>query len=111
MCFGEHTICVGFPGGSGSKESACNMREGLIPGSRRSPGPEDPRVQKIPWRRVWQPTTVFLPGESHGQKSLVGYSPWGGKESDTTEVTSHAPLTEQDHKVFLALLIASLNNF
>ena len=62
MCFGEHTICVGFPGGSGSKESACNMREGLIPGSRRSPGPEDPRVQKIPWRRVWQPTPVFLPG-------------------------------------------------
>ena len=37
------------------------------------------------WRRKWQPTPVFLPGESHGQRSLVGYSPWGGKESDTTE--------------------------
>ena len=37
------------------------------------------------WRRKWQPTPVFLPGESHGQRSLVGYSPWGRKESDTTE--------------------------
>jgi len=36
-----------------------------------------PRVRKIPWRRAWQPTIVFLPGESHGQRSLVGYSPWG----------------------------------
>ena len=45
--------------------------------------------QKIPWRREWQPTPVFLPGESHGQRSLVGYSPWGCKESDTTEATSH----------------------
>ena len=40
---------------------------------------------KIPWRRKWQPPAVFLPGESHGQRSLVGYSPWGCKESDTTE--------------------------
>ena len=41
-----------------------------------------------PWRRKWQPTPVFLPREFHGQRSLVGYSPynpWGGKESDTTE--------------------------
>ena len=38
-----------------------------------------------PWRRKWQPTAVFLPGESHGQKSLVGYSARGRKESDTTE--------------------------
>ena len=37
------------------------------------------------WTRKWQPTPVFLPGESHGWKSLVGYSPWGRKESDTTE--------------------------
>ena len=37
------------------------------------------------WRRKWLPTPVFLPGKSHGQRSLVGYSPWGGKESDTTE--------------------------
>ena len=40
---------------------------------------------KIPWRRKWQPTPVFLPGESHGQRSLVGYSPQGRKESDMTE--------------------------
>ena len=47
----------------------------------------DPWVGKIPWRREWQPTPVFLPGEFHGQRSLVGYSPWGRTESDTTEVT------------------------
>ena len=40
---------------------------------------------KISWRRKWQPTPVFLPGKSHGQKSLAGYSPWGHKESDMTE--------------------------
>ena len=42
-------------------------------------------VGKIPWRRKWRPTPVFLPGESHGQRSLAGYGPWDGKESDTTE--------------------------
>ena len=45
----------------------------------------DPWVKKIPWRRAWQPTAVFLPGESHGQRSLVGYSPWDCIELDTTE--------------------------
>jgi len=44
--------------------------------------------RKIPWRRKWQPTPVFLPGKSHGQRSLVGYSPWGRKESDTTGVAN-----------------------
>ena len=39
----------------------------------------DPWVGKIPWSRAWQPTPVSLPGESHGQRSLVGYSPWGHK--------------------------------
>ena len=43
----------------------------------------------LPWRREWQPTLVFLPGESHRQRSLVGYSPWGGKESDKTESHTH----------------------
>jgi len=47
-------------------------------------------VGKIPWRRAWQPTPVFLPGESHGQRSLVGYSPWSLKESDTTDQLSTA---------------------
>ena len=45
----------------------------------------DPWVRKIPWRRKWQPTPVLLSGESHGGRSLVGYSPWGRKESETTE--------------------------
>ena len=45
----------------------------------------NPRVGKIPSRREWQPTPVFLLGEFHGQRSLEGYSPWGHKESDTTE--------------------------
>ena len=67
---------MGFPGGSDSKESACNAGElGLIPGLGRFPGQ----------RRARQPTPVFWPGEFHGLRSLVGYSPWGRKESDMTE--------------------------
>ena len=42
-----------------------------------------------PWRRKWQPTPVFLPGKSDGRRSLVGYSPWGRKESDMTDFTSY----------------------
>ena len=48
----------------------------------------DPWVGKIPWRRNWQPTPGFLPGESHGQRNLEGYSPWGCEESDTTEAAN-----------------------
>ena len=44
-------------------------------------------VRKIPWKRAWQPTSVFLPGESHGQGSLVSYGPWGRKDLDMTETT------------------------
>ena len=55
------------------KEPACQCRR------HRSHG-FDPWVRKILWRRAWQPTPVFLPGESHGQRSLVGYSPWDHKE-------------------------------
>ena len=47
----------------------------------------DPWVRKIPWRRAWQPTPVFLPGESHGQRILGDYSPQRCKELDKTEVT------------------------
>ena len=66
---------MGFPGGLEVKASAWNAGDpGLIPGSGRSPG-----------EGKWQPTPVFLPGESHGGRSLVGYSPWGLKELDTTE--------------------------
>ena len=60
------------------KESTCQC-------SRHRRYDFDPWVGKIPWRRKWQPTPVFLPGTFHGQKSLVGYSPWGHKESDTTD--------------------------
>ena len=61
--------------GSEVKASAHNVGDlGLIPGSGR-----------FPWKRKWQPTPVFLSGESHGQRSLVGYSPQGHKDSDTTE--------------------------
>ena len=67
------------------KESACSARdtgaEGSIPG-----------VSKIPWRKAWQPTSVSLPGESHGQRSLAGCGPWGRKELNMTEVAEHACL-------------------
>ena len=46
-------------------------------------------VGKIPWRSKWQLTPVFLPAETHRQRSLVGYSPWGHKQSDTTEQLNH----------------------
>ena len=59
---------LGFPGGSVSKESICKCRRCRRHGF-------DPWVKKIPWRRVWQPTPESLPGESHGQRSLAGYSP------------------------------------
>ena len=49
-------------------------------------------VEKIPWRRKWQPTPVFLPGKSHGQKSLEGYSLWSCKELDMTWVCTHSPI-------------------
>ena len=58
---------------------------------------EEPWVGKIPWRRKWQSTPVLLPGESHGQRSLVGYSLWGRKKSDTTErLKSVSQSKEQD---------------
>ena len=47
----------------------------------------DPWVEKILWRRAWQPTPVFLPGEAHGQRSQVDYSVYGHKESDMSEAT------------------------
>ena len=104
---------MGFLGGSNGKESAWNAGDpSMIPGSGRSagegigyplqyswaslaaqlvknlPAMQETWVQslvgKIPWR-AWQLTPVFLPGEFHGQRSLAGYSPWGHKESDTTE--------------------------
>ena len=70
---------VGFPGGARGKE--------LLPVEEREDTQSDLWVGKLPWRRAWQPTPVFLPGESHGPRSLVGYSPWSRKESHTNEAT------------------------
>ena len=53
----------------------------------------NPWVRKIPWRREWEPTPVFLPGKFRGQRSLVGYSPYGCKELDTTERLAHTQKT------------------
>ena len=67
-----NTVLLGFPGDSHGKESACSAGNlGLIPGSGRSLCWEYLWVGKIPWRRKWQPTPVFLPGESHGIRSLL----------------------------------------
>ena len=70
-----HIQSLGFPGDASRKEPAYQRRRHRF----------NPWAWKIPWRRAWQATPVFLPGESHGQRSLVGYSPWGCKESDMTE--------------------------
>ena len=68
--------CLYFPGDSVGKESTCNVGDlGSIPGLGRSPGEGNKQL----------PTPVFLPGEFHGQRSLVGYSPWDGKECLMTE--------------------------
>ena len=66
---------LGFPGGSDSIEPACQLQETQV----RPLGQEDPLDKE------WLPNPVFLPGEFHGQRSLVGYSPWGPEELDTTE--------------------------
>ena len=72
-----------LPGGASGKEPACQCKK-----SKRHVF--HPWAEKIPWRMKWQPTPVFLPGESHGQRSLAGFSPCGHKESDTTEGTKDA---------------------
>ena len=74
---------LGFLRGSVGKESTCNAGDA----SRHR---FDPQVRKISWRRKWQPTPIFLPGESHGQRILVDYGLLGHKESDMTEATKHA---------------------
>ena len=76
----RYKVIQGFPGGASGKEPACQCR-------RQKRDGFDPCFRKIPWRRKWQPTPVFLSGESHGQRHLAGCSPRGRKESDMTEVT------------------------
>ena len=73
---------LGFPGGTSGKEPACQCwtykRRGF-----------DPWVRKIPWRKHGNPFQYSYLDNPHGQRSLVGYSPWGHKESDVTEVADH----------------------
>ena len=71
---GVPPIIQGFPGSSVVKKSTCQYtRYGF-----------NPWVRRIPWRRKWQPTPMFLPGKSQGQRHLAGYCPWDHKESDMT---------------------------
>ena len=80
-------ILRGFPGGVSGKELDCKCR-------RCKRCRFNLWILKIPWRRARQPMLpVFLPGEPHGQRSLAGYSPWGGQESDRAEATWHSRRT------------------
>ena len=93
------------------KESTCQRRRCKRCGF-------DPWVRKIPWSRKWQPTLIFLPGKFYGQRSLVGYSPWGRKESDTaaksqTQLSAHSHTHTHTHthtrdlKTLMALLFCT----
>ena len=70
-------MSLGYPRWLSGKEFSCQIGDGKF----------DPWVGRIPWRRKWQPTPVFLPGNSHGHNSLVGYSPWGHKRIGCDLVT------------------------
>ena len=91
------TSSLGFPGGPASKESACNAGD---PGF-------DPWVGKIPWRREWLCTLVFLPRESHGQRSLRGYNLWDCKELDRTNwlILSFSPTLWDSYWCLSSILI------
>ena len=80
IAFNHPQVPPGFPGGASGKEPACQFR-------RHKRLRFDPWVGKILWRMAWQPTPVFLPGESHGQRN---YSPQRCIELNTTEATEHA---------------------
>ena len=77
-----YSIIQCFPGGVSDKELACQCRRHKRCGL-------DPWVRKIPWRRKWQPAPVFLPGKSHGQRSLAGYSPRGRKSRTRLREWAH----------------------
>ena len=81
-----HFVCLqsskGFPGSASDKEPACQCR-------RCKRCRFDPWIRKISWRRAWQPPLVFLPGEPHGPRGLVGYIPWDHRESDATRWPTH----------------------
>ena len=83
----------GFPGGS-VVENLPVMQEHRL----------SPWVWKIPWRRKWQPTPIFLPGKSHGQRSLADYRPRGHRELDTTEWLSTHTWDENENLAICPIL-------
>ena len=91
----------GFPGGASGKEPSCQCRRCYRLDSTL------PWVRKIPWSTTRQSTPAFLPGESHRQRSLVCYGPYGGKKSETVEATSHA-CVHRKGKTSLSFLMGEL---
>ena len=88
-----------FPGGSDGGPPALLQC--------RRPG-FNPWVRKVSWRRKWQPTPVFLPGKSHGRRNWLGYSPWGRKESDTTERLHSLTHCVHVHTVLISVVLSCL---
>ena len=95
----QHSTMWGFLDGSDGKDSTCNERDPRF----------NPWVRKFPWRRNWQPTPVFLPGEFHRQRSLAGYSSWGCQELGTTEWLTHTIADRVSWVPRLALLNLQTN--
>ena len=82
--------------GASGKESVCQSRRRKICGF-------EPWVRKIPWRRKWQPSPVFLPGESPGQRSLAGYSPWGRRARHNWATNTHTHIIPRAETLCIAV--------
>ena len=93
---------MGVRGSSVGKEPACNAGDARDISSIHRSG-------RSPWRRAWQPTPVFSPEESHGQRSLAGNSPQGHKESDTTETSEHSTAHTEVFNEFTRYICPSLS--
>ena len=104
--FGPIYYVRGLPRWHRGKEPACQCR-------RHKRCEFDPWMAKIPWRRQWLPTQVFLSEEFYGQRILAGYSPWGGKELDLTECAcvrahTHTLLELLDRKAVMSSCLCDL---
>ena len=95
--------CMDFPGSSVVKDSTSQS-------TSHGRSWFDPQVRKTPWRRKWQPTPVFLPGESHEQRSLAGYSPWGCKELDMSIYVAWTIRESYPHKTHKKNLHSKFHN-